>query len=371
MHILKKVLVGLCATLLAPILLTLGLVWSLHQVVGTPAPIEAALKQSGIYETGVGAALDQAQKDQSNDSTNKDSVPVNKPEVRAIIEQTFPPAFLQTQVEHALGSIYDWLNGKQPKLAFTVDLADSKTRLADGVGTYVDQHLKSLPVCTAANMPSNMNDVDAFNATCVPPGYNIADASAKAKAQILNGDFLKDAKFDADTTKNDQGKTLSEQLKNVPRVYQRAKTTLYLAIVSAIVLAAAVVFLSSKWRSGVKRVAIIAISTGTMSALTGWLAGWGVHRAAIEFAKNQSSTQPLQQKLIHITEILAGDLRTAWMGYGILLIVLGVGALVALHFIKPAAAEQADVLAHKPSPVEKELKPDSKPLKPKLPEIKE
>ena len=112
MHILKRVLVGISASLLASILLTFGFFWSLHQVIGTPGPVKTVLRQSGLYESGVGAALDQAQKDQKNDTNeNKDNIPVNQPQVRTIIEQAFPPSFLQTQTEQVIDHTYAWLNG--------------------------------------------------------------------------------------------------------------------------------------------------------------------------------------------------------------------------------------------------------------------
>ena len=374
MHILKRVLVGISASLLASILLTFGFFWSLHQVIGTPGPVKTVLRQSGLYESGVGAALDQAQKDQKNDTNeNKDNIPVNQPQVRTIIEQAFPPSFLQTQIEQVIDHTYAWLNGKDAQLAFSIDFTSAKAQLASGMGSYAEQRLNTLPVCTAVDTSLPANDIDPFTAACRPAGFDVHAASTKVQDNIQNGDFLKDTKIDANSLKNDQGKSLNDQLKAVPHAYQRAIMAMYTAGVLALGLAAVVIFLSVERRTGIRRVAIIAISTGAISTLLAWLGSWGVHRAAIEFTKTQSAAQPLQQKVIRAVELLTSDLRAWWMGYGILLLVLGIAALVSLHFLKPNAAEQAEVLARAPEPVKTEgsKKPARKGIKPNLPELKD
>lgn len=348
MQFLRKSAVGLVLSSLFSLLLTFGLALGVQRVLGTPTVVKQSLKQSGIYQTFVANALDQAQKEQSKQpgaEAQNDQIPINQPEVRAIIQQAASPAFLQTQTEQALDSTYAWLQGKSPHLNVTIDLTDVKTRLADGLGKYAEQRFASLPACTSRS--TSGSDVDPFNATCVPKGFSASQAAAQAKNQILNGEFLKDTKFTADSLKLGNGKTLEQQLQAAPIAYQRANQGVYGLGLLVLLLAMALVFLSVTRRSGLKKLAVTFITIGLLSILIGWLSGIGMNWATDAMTKTTGSGQPLQQSLLAVAKQLVSHLRTWWMGYGILLTVLGTGTLVALRFIKPKMDEAP---THQPTP---------------------
>ncbi|HSW66006.1 MAG TPA: hypothetical protein VLI54_02605 [Bacillota bacterium] len=328
MNILRKAATATAATLLVLVLLSFGLAWSVHQVIGSAGDVKKALRTSGIYQSVVSQALDQAQKDEHKDtSTTTNDIPVSNPQIRTIIESAFPPAFLQTQTEGVIDSAYAWIQGNTSSLQFKIDLTSAKTRLADGVGQYVQTHLASLPACTAANLPTG-GDVDPFNATCVPAGFDIQAAVTKSRDNILHGDFLKDTVITADTIKDKNGKTLNEQVKQAPDAYHKGILATYGSAFLAVALAAAVLFGSRDWRRGLRRVGVILVTIGALSALFGWMSSFTVHKAAAKIANTQTSDAPLQAQLIKIVQSLADDLRTWWMAYGITLIVLGIIAIV-------------------------------------------
>ena len=334
MNILRKALVGLAASLLTVTLFGFGFSWSLEHVIGTPDAIKQALRDGKVYDSAVSDALSQAQKNQQSEP-GKEDIPVDNPEVQAIIKQAFPPSYLQGQTEGVLDDVYAWINGKTPSLNFTIDLTEAKQRLADGVGSYVQQHLSSLPACAPGQLPAN-SDIDAFNATCVPAGYNIAEAAAKARDQIAGGDFLKDTKLTASNIKTgNDGETLDQKLHKVPGIVNHVKQGVMATGLVAVLLAVAVVFLSPTWRRGLRRLAIICLSIGIITALFGWLASYGVHRAGIELSKSKDMNTPLQHRAIDVAQSLANDLRTALMTYGLILVVLGIGTLVGVHFLSP------------------------------------
>ncbi|HEV7453827.1 MAG TPA: hypothetical protein VGO07_01055 [Candidatus Saccharimonadales bacterium] len=372
MQLRHKFLVGMCASLLTLALFGFGLFGSIYMVAGKSGPIKGALRESGIYQTGIGDALDQAQKD--HPSQNNDAIPTDKPEVRNIIKQAFPPAYVQGQSEHALDATYAWLQGKTPRLAFSIDLTDAKTRLADGMAAYVQHRIDMLPVCTAATMPSG--GVDAFNAACLPPGFDKAGAVTKARDDVVNGDFLKDSKFDADTVKSSNGKTLSQQLQAVPKVYQYVLLSIAMLGGSSLLLGAGVVLLGGNWRAGLRRLGVITAVVGAFTAALGWTSSFVIHKATIEFAKSESGSQPLQQKVMRIVELLINDLRGLLVSYGIALVVLGAAAIVAWYFLRRSGSV-AEALAGDREPIkttEVERLPAPKAgragAKPKLPEIK-
>lgn len=325
MNILKKSLLGLCASFLVVLLFIFGTTLGLYQVFGTPEPLKKALRESGFYESIVGDAIDQAQKEQHTEGQNE--IPVNNPEVQNLIKSAVSPEILQTQLDGSLDSFYAWMRGETPKLVFSVELGDAKNKLAANVGTYVQERLATLPACDPGVAPNT--DMDPFSATCLPQGVTAAQVADQAKGELLSSEFLKDTTVSADSLKGEGGKSVEEQLESVPAVYEAIKWALYGSGGLALLMAVAVVFLSVNWRSGLKKVSIIFIAVGGVSVVFSWLAAIGLNRVA-EFA-----TEPLQQSGVKIGQALGADLRIWWMWYGIVLIVLGVLALVVLRFTKP------------------------------------
>lgn len=341
MEIIKKSALGLSAAILFILLFVFGLAFGLHRMFSGPDTIKSVLKDSGIYQSVVGDALKQAQKQQKTEGGSEEQIPVDRPDVQNVIKGAVSPELLQSQTEKVIDSVYAWVQGKTPKLQFAIELDDVKVNLANGIEQYAKEHMATLPVCTSAEQVGG--DPDPFNATCLPPGADVNQVAAEAKNQILNGDFLKDAAISSDTIKTDNGKTLEQQLQAVPAGYQRANQAFYAIGALAVVFSAAVVFLSVNWRSGLKKLSIIFIVVGVISATVSWLASFGVSRAS-EFAK-----EPLQQSGIKVAQALADDLRSWWMWYGIVLVVVGVVTLVVLRFTRPSAAAEAEKLAAEPT----------------------
>ncbi len=324
MNILKKSLLGLCASFLVVLLFIFGITLGLYQVFGTPDPLKNALRESGFYESIVGDALDQAQKQQPTDQQNE--IPVDNPEVQNLIKSAVSPEILQSQLEGSLDSFYAWMRGETPKLVFSVELGDAKNKLAANVGTYIEERMATLPQCASNVAPSE--DLDPFNATCLPRGVTAAQIASQAKNELLSGEFLKDTTVTADSLKGKDGKSVEQQLQSIPAVYKAVQWALYGSGALALLMAVAVVFLSVNWRSGLKKISVVCIAVGGVSVLFSWLAAIGLSRAS-EFA-----TEPLQQSGVKIAQALGTNLQTWWMWYGIILIVFGLITLLVLHFTK-------------------------------------
>jgi hypothetical protein len=364
MQFLRKATLGLCASLLFSLLLAFGLALGVQRVLGSPDSLKQALKNSNFYGNVVTGALDQVQKNQTQ-GEGGDQIPLDRPELQNVVKQVATPDLLQTQVEQALDSIYAWLQGKTPTLQFSADLGEFKSRLADGMSGYAKEHLASLPQCTGGQPPAD--DFDPLSATCLPKGMNVNKAAAQVKDELLHGQFLEDTTINASDLKTEDGKTLEEQLKAAPTAYQAATWSTYGAGALAVLFAVAVLFLSVSRRAGLKKLAIIFIGAGTLTAVLGWLVSYGAERAETML------TDPLQQSAFQAGQFLIGDLRTWWMGYGIGLLVLGVGTLLALYFTRPkapSAPEKATELAGETfldKPAKSEPAAPSKPKPPKPP----
>lgn len=347
MQFIRKTAVGVAASLLVITLFSFGLAFGLQRVFGTPDAIKDALRQSGFYSNAVSKGLDQVQKNQtegsergnSSNGGDKEQIPVDRTEVQNIIKDAASPAFLQEQSENAIDSLYAWLRGDSATLTISVDLTDAKTRLANGLADYVTSRAASLPTCAAGQQPNE--DVDMFNATCVPPGFNAEQTANEARDQILNGEFLKESTITASNLKNDKGQTLDQQLKQMPVVFQRANQGIYAAGVLALLLSAAIIFLSVNKRRGVRKVAITFMAVGAIVGLLGWISSIAVSRGTAKL-NEVSSDNPFQDQLVGVAKYLVNDVRFWWMAFGITLVVIGVAKLVAMHFIKPASLEEPE-----------------------------
>jgi F0F1-type ATP synthase membrane subunit c/vacuolar-type H+-ATPase subunit K len=333
MQFLRKSALALIVVLCTTSLLWFGVLLGINHLAGTPAPLKQALKESGVYNSVINDALAAAQTKQENNQQGEPVLPANSPELRAIISESFPPRYLQAQTESVLDSLYKWLNGDTATLAFSLDLNEAKMRLAAGVEKYAGQRLAALPLCTPQTMPPG--EIDAFKASCLPPGFDIAGATVQAKQQILNGEFLQDTTLNAEDLKGKDGRPVTEQYKAAPDIYQGAKKGIYALGVLTVLLGIATVFLSAYWRAGLHKLAGIGISVGSALILLSLLLGYGTRRTLEYFAKQPESNEPLQQTLMRGAELLAGDLRTWWFGFGVALLVLGIGGLIALHFTRP------------------------------------
>lgn len=333
MNILKKSALGVCVTLLFITLLTFGLAFGLHRTFNSPDQLKTALKDSGIYQTAVSDVMNQVQKEQKS-GEGGEQIPVDDPAVKNAIQGAVSPELLQKQTEQALDSVYAWLKGESPKLAFSFELGEVKQNLANGLAQHVEQRAAALPACGAGTPVSS--DFDAFNATCLPRGTSPAQVAAQAKDQVLNGEFLKEDKITVENLKGEDGKSLEDQLAAIPEAYKKLSLATYLTGLTALLLAAAVVLLSVNWRSGLKKVSIIFIVVGSLSAAFSWLAGMGVEKAS-EFAK-----EPLQQSGVKVAQQLSEGLREWWMFYGIGLLAAGIVTLIVLHFTKPKALPELD-----------------------------
>ncbi|HKU19124.1 MAG TPA: hypothetical protein VJP80_07735 [Candidatus Saccharimonadales bacterium] len=326
MNPLRKVALVLAATFLPLALWSAGVSWSIHGVFGTPRHLEGALQTSGLYSTVVSDVLAKAQTDQTNQGTGTTTVPTSQPQIQAIIKQAFPPQFLQTQTNQVLDAVYAWLQGKQPALAFTIDLGSAKQQLANGVQQYAQTRLSRLPICTNNQIPTG--DVDPFSAACIPKGVDVTAVATKARDDILNGGFLKDTKLTADNLKTGDGQPLSQKLHNAPTAYRRSTVAMYALLVLAVLLTAAVVLLSSTWRSGLRKVAITYMSVGAIMVVFAWTIVFGLHRAIDAIGATKSSNKELEQSILRVVELVGRDLRSYWLAYGITLLGLGIAGLV-------------------------------------------
>lgn len=335
MHI-RKTFAALCASLLAVTIIGFGFSWSAWHVLGQPNYLKTTLRESGIYKTISEEILTK----NGNQLLQGTGLSANQSAAQDVINSAIAP-YVQQQTEKVIDSSFGWLQGNNDTLQPNVDLSGAQQKIADGVAAYTKERLSSLPACTA----SSPAVTDPLQATCLPAGFNIDAAAEQTKANVLSSPALANTDYNANEIKAGDGKTLEQQLQSGRKTYQRIQLALYLQAVLAVLLAIALVLLSVTWRIGMRRVGVIALWTGALSALLGWLSSVGMHFAAKKIAHTAFGAQTIQQKLVSIAEMIIDDIRLWWVHYGIAVAAFGAFLLIAYWFFRPSPATVTASLA--------------------------
>lgn len=363
----KNIFAGIACVLLPLALLSFGTLMSTYQTLGNADHVKGALSESGVYGTVVQEGLDQIGQDTAAGNTRAtDTIPVEQPEVQAVIKQSMPPELLEEQTNGVIDGVYAWLRGETPTVQFEFDLTDSKVKLADGLGNYVAQRLEALPVCTSAGQISA--ELNLFTATCVPRGFDKAAAAGQVRDEILNNkDFLEDPVYTAkDLNTNNTQKV---QIGNVTLnrdLYNQTRINMYITGALAIVLAAGIVLFSNTRRIGARRVGIITTVIGSISAALAGIFGLILH-AVIQRLIQSPDTNAFDKNLIDAVRLLTQDMRTWWLVYGLSLLAAGVITLIVLRVMRPKQIETAPVQVESPAEALKAARPRNREDKLKYP----
>ncbi len=310
-----------------------GLAFSLFQVFGTSDGIKHAFSESGVYDTAAANLLaSDTSKASGANKQDGEAVPLDNPEVRKAIEKAFPGSSLQPQVEKALDSTYSWIHGESKQLNISFNLSQNKDMLLTNLMQEIKQRTATLPTCPAGTpIPA---EFDAFNATCRPAQLSADQAAAMAEEKLRGNDFFKESSLDAGNIKDEKGQTLEKRLSNVPGIYDRVVKGIAAAGLLAVVFTLAIIFLTRPWRDGIRRVAKISLTIGITTIVLACLSVFLSGKAADMVAKSAGNTTSFQASVVDIIHILASDIRAWWLGYGILLVVLSVGAFLGLRILR-------------------------------------
>lgn len=345
MNTTKKILAGLACAFLPLVLLLFGSLMSTYQTLSSAGHIKDALTESGVYSAVVKEGLDQIGKESAAEAT--DSIPVNDPQIRAIIEQAVPPGLLEQQTNGVIDGFYAWLHGDTPAMQFEINLTEAKAKLADGLSQYAAQRMSTLPTCTAIDdIPP---ELDPFNATCVPPGFDKAAAAQKVRDEIMNSkEFLEDPVINAEdlATNNAQEVRIGDVTFNRD-LYNQTKTNLYITGALAVVLGVGVLFLSSTRRMGTRRLGIIATVVGGISAVLAGIISLILNVVLQRLAQSPDSNA-LEKSLVDAVRLLTQDVRNWWLLYGLVLLAAGIITLIVLRATRPKQLETAPVPVESP-----------------------
>ncbi|MBX4201776.1 hypothetical protein KW803_02690 [Candidatus Saccharibacteria bacterium] len=375
MNGLRKLLLGVLSFLFIVLLFATAFDVGFVKIASQPTTVKKLVAESRIYDSVIPGLLEQTK----TIDTNAGTIVVTDPAIQKVANQAISPTYIQQNTESAIDSIYKWLEGDTPQPDFKIDLAAVKTNFANGVATTVEQRLAALPACTVAQTTviTQNDQFDAVNATCLPKGTTAAQAAAQVRNSIAGGEALLDkTTISADTIKS-EGSDLSvfqDKLKDVPKQYQRAKMTPIILVILTILTGLGIVFLSSTWPKGLRRVGVSLLIIGVIMLAFSYSLNRGVSTQLVPKIKLDNLL--LQKNLrVFVTDLTQQIDKNYWF-FGGLYTVLGVGAVAAgetfrrraqpAHPHATPATEPADT-AHelpKEEPTPKP-KPAKEPAKPK------
>ena len=340
MSLIRRFLYHSAGTLHKLTLLILPVLFAAAWLLSSPTYIENALKESRVYDQFVATVIDNSQKETADPDSKKI---LADPGVQAAAEKSFTPALLQSSAENVIDGVFAWMHGKTAEPQFRIDLTNAKVELSKNIAAYAEKRANSLPPCTIEQLRQLNPDIDLLQIPCLPPGVNVSALAQDYSQEFLtSGDFLSEPVITNETiVKDNNGKPLSEQLKEVPEAYSALNLIKWLVLVLALVLTGLLIFARRDRRAGIRHVAWTLLGVGTFLVIM-LIVYWFVFDRA---NSERAATDAIQAMWIDGAKAIIRDFNTVilWFSAGYLL--LGAGLLAFLRF-RPANHQK------QPSPIE-------------------
>ncbi len=340
MNFARKAVLIIISPLFFVLLFTTAFDTGVIRVATHPATVKKIVADSGVYNNIIPSLLKQA----GTVNSQTGSVVLTSPGVQSAAETTFRPQFLQTTTNNVIDSMYSWLDGKTAIPDFKIDLTSQKQQFAQLVAQAAGAQATSLPACTA---PVDLSNYNVFTANCLPPGTTATDVSDGTLNTLLSGQgFLDNPVITADTLKasGSNQSVFQKQLKNLPATYRRIKETPLLLALLTLLLAVAIVFLSSTKRRGLKHVAITLLAAGLFLLLCAWGLSEGISKAVPKINFNNAAFDSNIRALV--TDLAQSIDKNYWW-FGGLYSALGIGGIIGVWYsgkeLKPAAKKGSKI----------------------------
>lgn len=345
---LKKLLCALCYFVCSTTLFIFIITFSVTHTL-RPTAIKHWVAGSGIYNSAVEVIVNQAKKDMSNPDNSKESsgLKPTDPAVQTAIREALPPSFLQSSFETIVDGVFGWTDGKTAQPNFRIDLSAPKTRFADSLSAYAKQRYATLPACKTKALPA---DTDALSISCKPlVAFDINQQVEAFRQKVITGDEIipKNSYSASDLTveQNGQKVPIYQAHQDIPAQYQHARLVPLIAILLAAVSGAGVLFSSASKRKGAKRLSTLAITTGGFTLLL--VAG---ATAAFSKVREKLGSSDMDEQLRKVVDSIAQsvfhDITHTLYLIGGLLLVGGIGSLIAIHFIRRPMVDKHTTKPH-------------------------
>ncbi len=234
-------------------------------------------------------------------------------DIKEALATTFTPSFLQTQSETVLNSTYDWLEGKQPKITFSIPINQKKAEFAANLAQQLEPKIAALPQCTTRLAPSTDQP------TCLPKGMSAASYAAELSNLVDSDgqDFL-----NKPITQDDLGNGQSRALSWLPAVVPNVDWMVVALPLLAFAAAAGYVLLSEDKMKGLATIGRRTFFHGLVVCILGgaiWFFGQSVQidsliPAAVGSEAEQTLVKNLIEPIVHRVAQDVGQVLTLLSG---------------------------------------------------------
>jgi hypothetical protein len=104
--------------------------------------------------------------------------------VKTALNQTFTPAYVQQATEKSIDGAYDWLEGKQSTISFSVNTTTQKAAFTENLAALLEPQLAAFPRCTSTAQFNSQNP------TCLPPGMTAQQAATALATDAGNSSLF-------------------------------------------------------------------------------------------------------------------------------------------------------------------------------------
>jgi hypothetical protein len=307
---------------------------------GTPDATKSALSDSGAYQK----AADQFAQRATQETKQVTGSTLNNASIEASAKESISAAMVQRDSEGVIDASYRWLRGETPQLQISVDLQPYISAFTGNVADQTLSHISTLPICTTEQLQNiDVNNINIYSLPCRPPNVDLGSLKDQALAQLTgSNELLSNTKLSTDSLpKDEQGKTAIDHMSAVPQVFQLSMLLPWLFSIAIIVGVAMLFWLNfSEKRVFAKQIARSSLSAGITVLLVVALAKiffWFMTRP------NGIFQRLIEGNFSEVVLSFAQSLERVYDGkllcFGIVYVLLGIGGLLALRFIKGKDAQ--------------------------------
>ncbi len=328
---LKKLLLW---SLIGVVSLSLSLLvsgWVFADTIGSKSVVKNWIATSGIYDSFVSEVVNSSESEVITDSN--DGQTIDRKVLETAASSAFPPALLQDSTENVVDGSYNWLNGTNESLEFSINFMQAKTDYAKSIRSQAEARLASLPQCTQSQLQS-LGSIDPFSIPCKPPASVTDSAVLDLEKSIITAeDFLPDPTLTADDitiTRNGTDQTIDQVIPYAPALFQFLLLARYLALVLIVVSIGLVVYLHSNKVLALRRIGkIVALSAFTNAVFSGFL-----YYASRNIDKSTDNLEFAQRIIQPLVKVISADVFRITIVFTLMYAVVAIGFYVLARYLR-------------------------------------
>ncbi len=355
--------------LLIVVLFLGSIFWTLNHSVADKEVVKSYLSGSQTYKVAIDSAIknfdinkqlnkDSSSNNQQNNDPNKDlsnnqnngsnqqnqdGNNIDPEAVKTAITASLTPQTLQKVAESVIDGFYNWLNGQDKKVEFSVDLSVTKATFVDAIVSYARNKVSTLADCSPAQL---QQETDIFSIACKPPTAVIDQSEADLRKQLNSDEFFPDTVVTDKTVFNSDTKSptdlrFDEQNSDVPYYFGQARQIFTWLMILAVALAFFVAFLGKNIRKGIGHVIKVFIIGAMLVSVVAILINVGSSSVTVDKFVSVGETD--SSKLIgpeiavnfvnYVGPKVAEQMFKPVIGYTVVALLLS-ATLVILHKLK-------------------------------------